>query len=387
MKCPKCGSENADYALYCHHCGRPLWSEEEIEERTLNENRERAGSRSRARGEDLYEDDLYGEDKLYGGDLYEDIYEDDEVRTDRPARTHGANGTKRPKRRGRRRRIAALLPLILGLIIAAAVAAVFIYYFKVYRPQHMTDPASAVSTAEQGDASDAAARNNGTSSETPSPAPTAVPSAVPTTEPTATPTPSPTVAPAVTATPTPTPEPTPTTVPAEVQEPTPTPTPEPTPVPEPLPEPAQVSSYEAVIQDCTFEQARQACADKGGHLVTIDSQEEFEAIAQALTAQNLKGTRFFIGARRAKDSGEYRWITSDNQLTGPVLNAAGSALDGHWLTGEPTLNDKHKNVEDCLLLVYSEKQNGWVVNDVPQDVLSVAPNYSGQIGYLCEVNG
>ena len=40
--------------------------------------------------------------------------------------------------------------------------------------------------------------------------------------------------------------------------------------------------------------------------------------------------------------------------------------------------------EDYVVLIYRKSDGRCYLNDVPDDILSAAPSYSGKIGYICE---
>lgn len=170
-------------------------------------------------------------------------------------------------------------------------------------------------------------------------------------KPTAVPTPKPTVAP--------TPKPT--------QKPTPTPTPQPT-----TPPSAVSGNYEIKIENCSWEQAKQRCADMGGHLATISSDEQFNEVVAL--AEKVGASFVWLGAKR-NSSGTWEWVN-------------GGTVDYFvWDNGEPSYSDWDGTAEDYLMLwkVSHTGTYSWRYNDVRSDPYSYAPgSYSGRIAYICQ---
>lgn len=137
--------------------------------------------------------------------------------------------------------------------------------------------------------------------------------------------------------------------------------------------------YELVIADVTWEEAASLCKNKGGHLATITSDEEFEKIETQIAEEAKNGTVFWVGANRVEGT-YYRWIEDDN------LN--GNEITEWWLKGEPsysgTTEDGQVVEEMCVSLLYKKAEGRYYLNDVPNDILSAAPSYKGNIGYICE---
>ena len=137
-------------------------------------------------------------------------------------------------------------------------------------------------------------------------------------------------------------------------------------------EPPVEHTYELVMADCTWEEARQACIARGGHLVTITTDDEEQTII-----------------RMAEDAGaRYVWI-------GGYTEVYGEDIDCYWVTGEgfyyedwlgpyePTGQDLDGTPERCLMLWTVEKYGSWGWNDNRND-LSAFSNYTGKMCYVCE---
>ena len=49
------------------------------------------------------------------------------------------------------------------------------------------------------------------------------------------------------------------------------------------------------MEDVTWTQAYQNCLDKGGYLVRINSDEEYQAILQQIGAEDKRNIKFWLG--------------------------------------------------------------------------------------------
>ena len=73
----------------------------------------------------------------------------------------------------------------------------------------------------------------------------------------------------------------------------------------------------------------------------------------------------------------------DGTLGQEVLNS--DAYPGVWMTGEPSFRDDSISQDEFYLnLFYYSKENRWVWNDVPNDIIAVVDSYKGSVGYICE---
>lgn len=149
-----------------------------------------------------------------------------------------------------------------------------------------------------------------------------------------------------------------------------------------------IHRYEYVRKDCTWQQAFDECKSKGGYLVRINSEEEYQCILNEIQSHEMGDVHFFMGGRRASGGTEYYWVDEGNQLYGDRVDSNDYWCRDKWMNGEPSLRDNTINVEeDCLDIFYYKDVGGWVWNDVPNDILGVVPTYSGKIGYICEYEG
>lgn len=142
----------------------------------------------------------------------------------------------------------------------------------------------------------------------------------------------------------------------------------------------KVSSYSVHFGDVTWGEAVKACQNMGGHLVTIDSEEEFNQIMSLIAPYDKKSV-FFLGGWRSADSYEYYWIDNNGYQYGSALNG-----NSHWLPGEPTFYDQSTGTaEDCMMMYYNNDVGQWIYNDVPGNYLDFADYKSGRVAYICEI--
>lgn len=135
----------------------------------------------------------------------------------------------------------------------------------------------------------------------------------------------------------------------------------------------------------TWEDAYRVCIQEdNAHLVTFETQEEFDYVTEQLTNMGCQNYIFYIGGRRDMNSQQYYWVDTDNNLTGDMLNNAESWTAGCWLMGEPSFRNENLDLEEYVMSLFYKKDIGrWVWKDVPDD-LTVFPAYRRKIGYICE---
>lgn len=144
-----------------------------------------------------------------------------------------------------------------------------------------------------------------------------------------------------------------------------------------------VNSYELVVADVTWTQAYYDCLDRGGHLVRITTDQEYQAILQQIAEEGKEHIIFWLGGARNDDSG-YHWIYEGGYFGSEVLNED-SKYASYWLEDEPSFHDDAAGVDETRMNMFRLSSSGkWVWNDVPDDILSAADFYSGKIGYICE---
>lgn len=144
-----------------------------------------------------------------------------------------------------------------------------------------------------------------------------------------------------------------------------------------------VNRYEMIVADVTWTQAYYDCLERGGHLVRITTDEEYQAILQQIADEGKEQIIFWLGGARNDESG-YHWIYEGGYFGSEVLDEE-EKYASYWLENEPSFHDAAAGVDETRMNMFRLSSSGkWVWNDVPDDILSVADFYSGKIGYICE---
>lgn len=177
-----------------------------------------------------------------------------------------------------------------------------------------------------------------------------------------TPTPRPSPTPTPTPTPKPTAKPTATPKPSVKPSPTPTPTPKPKPTPQPYVTLSDGSQFVQYADQRGWTEINTYIKDSGGHLLTINSDEEFNKAVEMANKQ--KAVFIWLGAAR-NDDGSWSWVTGESLSTD----------DSHWLSGEPS-----GGADEARLAMIWIKDKGWFYVDVPDTVTE----YSGKRAYIVE---
>ncbi|MGN0485490.1 MAG: lectin-like protein [Lachnospiraceae bacterium] len=137
--------------------------------------------------------------------------------------------------------------------------------------------------------------------------------------------------------------------------------------------------YKIFVSDVTWQQAFDDCKARGGTLLTIDTETEFQQVTKQIADEGHQDVHFYLGGRRDLNSADYYWVDNKNRFTGISLNPNTKSWSAtHWMTGEPSLTSPDGDEMYMNLIFY---QNTWVLNDVPADI---TPFYKGKTGYICE---
>lgn len=146
-------------------------------------------------------------------------------------------------------------------------------------------------------------------------------------------------------------------------------------------------SYRLVRSDCSWTEAFRRAIAAGGYLAHIDTADEFSFLSKEAENAGMKDLRLRLGARRDEGGNEYYPVDDTNQLVkSTLLNASDSWCANFWMKGEPSFRDGDIK-ETCLDMFYYGEEGRWVLNDVPDDIISVVPGFSGQLGYIIEFGG
>lgn len=127
--------------------------------------------------------------------------------------------------------------------------------------------------------------------------------------------------------------------------------------------------YQLFDKSITWYEAKTTCEDKGGHLVTITSQEEQEFVLE-LSASSTKKNIWLGGV---KEDNKYVWITNES-------------FDeyNHWCPGEP--NNMYG--AESVIMLYAKKrklENGYWNDTIPTGEDIVGSNFALEhFAYICE---
>ncbi len=139
--------------------------------------------------------------------------------------------------------------------------------------------------------------------------------------------------------------------------------------------------YEIVLKNCTWTQACIEAREKGGKLVTFESEEELLFVVGLLEQRGLHNGYFLIGGRRDPGTDEFRWVDRNDRLTGAALNGTGTWCDGVWGTNEPTFVWDGRQ-EEYMELNYDTDDYRWAWNDNDDGAALRNSNYL--YGYIIE---
>lgn len=144
-----------------------------------------------------------------------------------------------------------------------------------------------------------------------------------------------------------------------------------------------IHRYAYMIDDCDWSTAFIKAQEKGGYLVRINSYEEYEYLLSEIEQLGYEKIQFRVGGRRDEGTTDYYWVDENDNLYGEVINSFDYWACSAWLSGEPSYRDGDID-ENCLNFFYHSDEERWVWNDVPDDIISVVPYFSGRIGYIVE---
>ncbi len=143
--------------------------------------------------------------------------------------------------------------------------------------------------------------------------------------------------------------------------------------------PSKEHGYRLIQADVTWMEAYEDCILRGGHLLQIDSEEEFQKVIKLIQEAGMEDVHFYLGGLRSENSQEYYWVDDNGEQMEPMLNPGGiSWAASHWMEEEPSFVSGD-DLEMYMNLVYF--QGEWVLNDVPADITVY---YPGRTGYIVE---
>ena len=114
--------------------------------------------------------------------------------------------------------------------------------------------------------------------------------------------------------------------------------------------------------------SRRECKETGYDLVSIESREEWNFLNQSI--QTLMAGEYFIGLKKDKTSGEWRWISDNSKVNASTKGA------WPWARGQPT-NDPNEP-ENCAQMYKDYQSDYGLYNDV------WCKGKTNAAGYICE---
>lgn len=134
--------------------------------------------------------------------------------------------------------------------------------------------------------------------------------------------------------------------------------------------------YYACADVMTWTEAKEACQRRGGHLATITSEAEQEAILEYL--QGFSGrSGYWLGGTDAAEEGVWRWITGE---VWDYTNWDKEQPDNYYSLDNISPNGQHD--EDYLGMAIDERN--WASNGYWNDFSNNRAGSDTLLGYLCE---
>lgn len=143
------------------------------------------------------------------------------------------------------------------------------------------------------------------------------------------------------------------------------------------------NSYELVEKNVTFKEAYEESIKKGGHLASLTTWDEWEAVYNLLVDSDTKAEGFYVGyLSGGMSDGEYlnrRWINPDGTYT------ESNSFYGteYWDTNRREMNWSYDNSECGVMVYYPDKKEMYLYTG-PLDLVGVSPQYDGKMGYIIE---
>ena len=141
-------------------------------------------------------------------------------------------------------------------------------------------------------------------------------------------------------------------------------------------------TYEAIKADVSWNDAKRAAESRGGHLVTINSQEEFKIVTDKAFERGIR--LLWVGASLNgygnfiyDNWGDVRWITNE-----PINFFNKWYVNPSTGISEPTYFSENGSREDKLMLFYVDQK--WYYNDANSQETINDYKGTGWIGYVVE---
>ena len=149
-------------------------------------------------------------------------------------------------------------------------------------------------------------------------------------------------------------------------------------------------SYEFINKDISWAEANSLCLEKGGHLATITSLEEFDRISSQIKDEGLTDLMFWVGACKPNPEKDYSYYWMEPGYEPYDITYYFNALYPLWClwykqNPEHYAELKEKNISlDAVCLFFDPEEEGFFLRGIPGDPMDWGIEYKGKIGYICE---
>ena len=153
---------------------------------------------------------------------------------------------------------------------------------------------------------------------------------------------------------------------------------------------SQTHRYELYVEDVTWDEAKRRCEEKGGYLAAITTTEEYECIKNGMKDSGQMQVAYWVGAYddnlRIGGGPIYEWY-GPNGDSSMYFFISDTIMGKYWADGEPSYFKQaaDEQIDELgIYLVYDDTKEDCYLYDAPMDMLLRNPEYTGQIGYICE---
>ena len=114
-----------------------------------------------------------------------------------------------------------------------------------------------------------------------------------------------------------------------------------------------------------WKRSKTICEQSGYNLVSIESREEWNFLNQTIQKENT--AEYFIGLRKDKSTGVWRWLSDSSTVNASSL--------GHW----PWAKGQPSGQENCAQMYRDYEENYGRYNDVQ------CTSRLDKVGFICEL--
>lgn len=139
--------------------------------------------------------------------------------------------------------------------------------------------------------------------------------------------------------------------------------------------------YKIFNEDVTWDEAWDICKKEGGYLATLTSIEEQEIISELIESEGTTDHLYFVGYKIRG------WLNKDGTSTNQMLiDGMSDAYYPGVISREYDPGWRFEKLKKPIVgtLIYSDETRKAYVFNGPADILSVAPQYAGKMGFICE---